>query len=99
MEELEIKLLDFVSYFKKNYRVSDKSEVNKILNSKKYAEFIDMVYGYFNSKLVREEAEQVRLHLECYQDADKTIEQFWSMLSGEKLGNSLNNRVRLGSNP
>jgi hypothetical protein len=79
-EELE----KYVAYFKKKTDLSDLDidNINKILNSDKYSEFIDFVYDYYNSKVSPNNPNKERLSIECYLDVDGTINNFWHMLLG-----------------
>ena len=73
-----------MKYFRENYDTEEKSEIDKILTSEKYADFIEMVYNYHNSKVQKEPSDKTRLCLRCYQDADRTINYFWSQLLRNK---------------
>ncbi len=81
----------FVKKFKKkiDFEVDLKTQMNKILISKKYNDFINLVYDYYNSKVEKEFSGEVpkneRLHIQCYADVDKTINYFWELLLGKKV--------------
>lgn len=79
-EELE----KYVAYFKKKTDLSDldTDNINKILNSDKYSEFIDFVYDYYNSKISPSNTNKERLSIQCYLDVDGAINSFWHMLLG-----------------
>jgi hypothetical protein len=61
-------------------------EINKILNSKEYFEFIDKLYDYHNLKNNNNcQSEEIRLCLQCYSEVDRTINFFWEQLLGPEL--------------
>lgn len=85
MKDLEKEIEKYVIYFKKkrNLDTLNTEEVNKVLISQKYFEFIDNVYEYFNSKKgLDKENNNERLAIECYLDADEAINHFWKKLLG-----------------
>jgi hypothetical protein len=94
MNELDEEIRKYVKYFRKKRDLDslNTEEINKVLISEKYFEFIDNVYKYFNHKNgVGTEASKERLAIECYLDADEAINQFWSKLLGS---NNLTDAVR-----
>jgi hypothetical protein len=84
MDELNENIQQFIKYFRKkaNFSEDNLEEVNKILTSDKYSEFIDSVYKHFNKKLKPGEG---RLAIQYYLDADEIITSFWDELLGENM--------------
>jgi len=70
----------FVMYFKnkKKYRIDKKEDLNKILLSEKYNEFINILYNYYNLK--KQPNTKLRLSPQCYIDVNKKINYFWEQL-------------------
>ena len=68
---------------KKKFQINHLSEIDKILNSIEYSNFINKVYEFFNKHVPRVDG---RLALKYYSDANNIIDQFWNLL----LGNDLN---------
>ena len=84
MEEIINEIEKYVNYFKKEkLQVNNREDINKILNSQKYFDFIEFVYNHYNSKI--QSKKNIRLCPQCYFDADRTIDYFWELLIDEKL--------------
>jgi len=99
MKDLEKEIEKYVIYFKKKRDLDtlNSEEINKILISQRYFEFIDNVYDYFNSKKgMDKENNNERLAIECYLDADEAINQFWKKLLGRKnLTDSIRTKLQI----
>jgi len=84
MDEFNENVQQFIKYFRKKAHFSEDNleEVNKILSSDKYSEFIDSVYKHFNKQLKPGEG---RLAIQNYLEADEIITSFWDELLGENM--------------
>ena len=94
MIEIESVLGKYVNYFleNKNFQMHNIDQINKILNSKEYGNFIDVVYNYYNSKL--KSNDNYRLNPQFYIDADRTIDQFWDLLLDEELNTEFKSNLK-----
>ncbi len=94
MIEIESVLGKYVNYFleKKNFQMNNINQINKILNSKEYGNFIYVVYNYYNSKL--KSNDNYRLNPHFYIDADRTIDRFWDLLLDEELSTEFNSNLK-----
>ena len=85
----------FVNYFKrkKKFIIEEIEEINNIINSQKYYDFINEIYNYYNSKV--KSNSQIRLSPQCYTDAGQTIDYFWDLLLGHKLNNKFKAELKI----
>ncbi len=94
MIEIESVLGKYVNYFLENkkFQMNNINQINKILNSKEYGNFIDVVYNYYNSKL--KSNDNYRLNPQFYIDANRTIDQFWDLLLDEELNTEFKSNLK-----
>ncbi|MBD3199251.1 MAG: hypothetical protein GF316_04480 [Candidatus Lokiarchaeota archaeon] len=97
MKNIQEEMDKYITYFKKKKRFEfgDKEEINKILNSEKYFEFIDTVYNYYNSQINPDAQSKERLAIQCYLDADETINSFWIRLLGNNINDEIKNHLKI----
>lgn len=98
MSEIKLELRKYLKHFKnkKRYQIKDVKEINKILNSEEYFEFINKVYEYHNlKKNFKPHTIEGRLCLQCYSEANRTINSFWEQLLGSELNKELQSDIKL----
>lgn len=98
MSDIKEEIEKYVNYFKKKrkYNFNNKDDIDQVLTSDKYFEFVDTVYGFYNSQLCPNTPSQERLSLECYFEADQAIDLFWHRLLGKKFSEKVKSRIKLG---
>ncbi|TXT61969.1 MAG: hypothetical protein BAJALOKI1v1_1060004 [Promethearchaeota archaeon] len=96
MIDLNRQIQDYLAYFKKKYVQFNQEEIDQILTSDKYFKFINMVYDYFNSNVASNNNGKERLSIECYIDAEETINKFWLKLLGNKLNENIKSYLKIG---
>lgn len=95
MSYVKYEIEKYVNYFKKKrkFKISNIEEINRILNSQKYYDFINKVYSYYNLKA--QSKENIRLCPQYYIDVNKIIDYFWELLLGNKLYNEFKSSLKL----
>jgi len=97
MINLNEEIQKYISYFKKKLYSFNQEEIDQILTSNKYFQFINTIYDYFNSKVVSNNSGKERLNIECYLDADEVINKFWLDLLGNKINDSIKSYLKIGT--
>jgi len=98
MSDIDNQIEKYVKHFQKKTNLDSikKEEIDKVLISDKYFEFIDNVYNYFNSKKGSKKHEnKERLAIECYLDADEAITHFWKELLGTNLTEEIRSHLKI----
>ncbi|MEJ2251789.1 MAG: hypothetical protein P8Y97_19295 [Candidatus Lokiarchaeota archaeon] len=87
MDELDEQIDKFVRYFKRKTNLDryNLEEIDKILTSDKYSEFIDSIYKYYNNKAENPPNYDGRLSIQHYMEVDHVINTFWDLLLGEHM--------------
>lgn len=95
MDEIKVDIEKFVNYFKnkRRFRIDNVEQIDKILTSQKYLDFINTIYSYYNSKVGA--TDNYRLSPLCYLDADRAINYFWEFLLVSDLNKKLKSKLKL----
>ncbi len=87
----------YVDYFikKKRYKFINTEEIDQVLTSNKYLEFVDTVYNFYNTQRSPNIPIEERLSIQCYFEADQAINSFWKRLLGDKFNNKIKSKLNL----
>lgn len=98
MQDIKDEIEKYVSYFvkKKKLKFNSKKEIDQVLTSQKYFEFVDKVYNFYNSQISTNVDPKERLSIECYYDVDQAINSFWNRLLGNKFSEKIKTILKLG---
>lgn len=101
MEDIKPDIVRFIDFFKHEKKLSGNhieeciEEINQILISHKYLDFINYIYDYYNSRIMPINKCKMRLLPQCYTDADNAIEHFWDLLLGKDLNNEYKSLLKI----
>jgi len=98
LQDIKDEIEKYVSYFvkKKKLKFNSKKEIDQVLTSQKYFEFVDKVYNFYNSQISTNVDPKERLSIECYYDVDQAINSFWNRLLGNKFSEKIKTILKLG---
>ncbi|MBY9005355.1 MAG: hypothetical protein KGD63_01200 [Candidatus Lokiarchaeota archaeon] len=94
MSHIKEEIERYVNYFKrkKKYKFTNKEEIDQVLTSDKYLEFVNTVYNFYNTLKSLDTPSEERLSIQCYFEVDQAINSFWNQLLGKKFSEKVNSK-------